>query len=189
MARLRKQVALPTKAVSGPVIVAPPGTYGKREYRDITCSPFSPANQRDEVAAAILDVLTRNTGKEVLNTVIDAELVLRGLPVKRKAEAIKALRNVGFAISSHKHREYSYYVLVGTPAEFEEHRRTVVREMYSRQVSVCRELSGAVVQMPSDAGLADSLRYAQQAAISLGTDPAVGKNIQQVVGDLAVLVP
>jgi hypothetical protein len=156
----------------------------RTEYRDIVCSPFAPMNQRDQIAAVILDVLSRSTGSEVPAVVVDAELLTAGLPVKRKAEAVKALRNIGFAISSHKHRHLSYYILVGTPIEFEEHRRTVVRELYSRQISVCRELAGAVVQVPGDRNLSDSLRFAQQTAISLGTDAAVGKSIQEVVHDL-----
>lgn len=157
-------------------------------YRNITCDPINPRTQLDWTAVGVLDALNSYV-PPVYTADVDASIVASGGRLARKAEAIKALRNIGYAIISTKARQNSWYMLAGTPDEYEIHRGRVVREAFSAQVSICRELDGAVQVNPTDIVLANSLRSAHMTAITLGTDSAVGMTLAEVVAELAPLVP
>jgi hypothetical protein len=152
-------------------------------YRDSVCNVTSPRFALDRTAIGVLDALTATTG-EVSFHDVDAAIGRAGGRTDLKSAAVKALRNMGYAIVTHKARHLSWYKLVGTPAEYEHHRSTMVRESYSRTVSVCRELAGAALAMPGDVTLLTVQRYGQMMAVGLGTDPAVGLTITEVVADL-----
>ena len=160
----------------------------RRPYKNITCDPMTPGNVLDRTAAGILDALTRQTAVRVTTADVDTAIVAAGGKLHWKPIAVKALRNQGYAIISQKARQNSWYLLAGTPAEYEMHRRAVVQEVYSRQVSICRELAGAVAAQPSDPMLAATLRSAQMCALPLGTDPALGMTMQEVMTDLVPIV-
>jgi hypothetical protein len=158
-------------------------------YRNITCNVTRPRSNRDHCARAILDTLAAAGGGAVLAGDLDRSIRAAGAQIRFKVEAVKALRNIGHPVIAHKARHLSWYKLGGTPTEFEDHRQYVVKEAYSRQVSICRELAGIVAAMPNDPALAASYTHSQMTAMSLGTDPAVGMTIPQVMTDLAVLTP
>jgi hypothetical protein len=156
-------------------------------YRNLICDPVTPVTVLDRTAAGIISILSTRSGAAVPVPDIDTAISAAGGKVRRKVMATKALRNIGYTIITHKARHLSWYKLAGTPTEYEIQRQHVVREAYSRQVSVCRELAGAVAANPSDPSLTASYTHGQMTALSLGTDPAVGMTIPEVIADLVPL--
>lgn len=156
-------------------------------YRNITVNLTEPRSQRDKCAEVIVNVLGTAGGAKVPVGDLDVAISKAGVDLAFKTEAIKALRNMGYPIIARKARHLSWYKMDGTPDEYEDHRKAVVREAYSRQVSICRELAGVLAARPQDVALQACFNHAQLTAIGLGTDVAIGMTIPDVMTDLAIL--
>ena len=156
-------------------------------YRNLTVNLTKPTTKLDRCAVAIMSVLNANSGQRVYVWDIDKAILNAKADLRLKPMALKALRNMGYAITAAKARHNSWYKLAGTSIEYEDHRQRLVKEMYSCMLTHCRELHGAVSAQPTDLSLNASLSHAQILAISLGTDTAIGKTIPEVMADLAPL--
>ena len=156
-------------------------------YRNITVDPGTGTRIIDYTAEAILDTVAAAPGTRVPVTAIDAAVIANGGRLKLKAAAIKGLRNGGWAITTRRARHLSWYMLDAMPVDYQEQRQLLVQEMYSRQVTICREFAGRVAALPADPTLAITANQAQLVALTLGTDTAVGKTIPEVILDLAPL--
>jgi len=153
-------------------------------YRDITCDPVSGTRIIDFTASAIIDVLTANIGAPVLARDVDRAINSGGGRVGVKPHARKALANIGYVIDVDKRRQYTTWRLVGTPDEVETYRGHVWQEVYSRTVSIGRMLKGQVAMRPTDVVAQQSLRMVELLALTVGTDPSVGRTSAQALADL-----
>jgi hypothetical protein len=154
-------------------------------HRNIKVNITRPRNIRDRTARGIVTAL--GAGGRVAVADVNAAIRSSGGKPNYKVDAVKGLRNMGYTIVIRKARHLTWYRLDATPAEQEDQRKTLVRELYSRLVSVVRELAGAVAANPADLSLDASHRHGQMMALALGTDSAVGMTVPEVIADLVPL--
>jgi len=157
------------------------------EYRDITCDPFGGTRAIDLTAKGILDVLTVSTGAVVNHAAVDGAILAAGGRLNWKAAAVKALRNMGWTIDVEPGRHLTTYRLAGTPDEMETYRQRVMREVYSRTVTIGRTLNGQMGLRPHDPIVVRSFRTAELLAITLAGDPAINKTAAEAIADLVPL--
>jgi len=158
-----------------------------RKYRDVTCDPITGVRLIDLTAAAILDILTTNSGSTVLVRDVDAAIIANSGKVSWKMAAVKALQNQGWVIDIDSRRHLTTYRLAGTPAEIEDYRTRRMAAIYSQSVTIGRFLNAQLRMRPLDPTAIDTSRRAELLAIAIGADPAVGKNAARVLADLVPL--
>lgn len=157
-------------------------------YRNIKCNISQPSTIRDYTALAIHDVLDAAGGLPVLSADVDAAILASPFgSVQHRADAVKALRNIGYPIIARKARHKSSYALDPHVNETEAMMNRIITEAYSQAVTTARLLAGAVSLHPQDLIIADAHRHQQLTAIGLGTSTAVGLTASQAAVDCVPL--
>lgn len=155
--------------------------------RNITVNLEEPVSYRDHYAVVILRELNADPHAELLSSDLRAALVAEYGHAKKLHidNAIKGLRNLGYAIDAVKRREYSHYRLATTPQRRHEYVSELLAGQYSHTVTTARFLAGAVVADPADPIVAAAHSQAVRHAIEIGAQ--LGFNPAEVVEECEIL--
>jgi hypothetical protein len=155
-------------------------------YLDLTVNLEQPENITDWTATVMLAELRADRTGEVFTAQIkDACESHPEASSEYISAAVKALRNLGFAITTHKARHLSWYTLATEPGQIEEHHQRIAREQYSERVSWVRSMHEAAHDPTSPPSLLALYSEGQMQAMGLGR--LVGLTPSEVVEDCTPL--
>lgn len=150
---------------------------------NVTVDVVNPRTTLDWTAVGVLNALQGQGW--VFTQTVKAEILVTGGDPMYMPTAVKALRNMGYALPAIKARHESRYRLDATPAEMEDWRNARTVDAYSMQLTLTRSLAGALSQSPRNPLLSAYHAAAEGATIQMGR--AQGIPLTQIVADLTPL--
>jgi hypothetical protein len=145
--------------------------------QNIAVDVARPSSRTDLTAIGILNAL-KGQGW-VYSRYVDREIRRAHGYVSLKGDAVKALRNMGYPLSSVKARHLSRYRLYAEAPEMEGWSRRVLEESYSQLVTTTRSLAGAL----SASSTTDPVMVGAHTASEMATIQ-IGRQLDKSLGDI-----
>lgn len=150
-------------------------------YRNVSVDLVNPSSITDHTALALIDVLSNSPIEVSAVDVHDFVVQYPGADPAYIAKAVKALRNMGYAISAVKARHLSCYMIAGTPIQYARYADRIASEHYSQCISAVRAMDVLVQQPQPDPLILAAHNAMQLSAMTLGQK--CGLTLQEIVAE------